>query len=70
MPLEKSISLPWNTLLLSLVIREQRWRVDGKGRMVHKASNKLLALVHRHGGQVEMKSFREADREVDLVLPA
>ena len=58
--------------LLSVVIREQRWRVDGKGRMVHKASNKLLALVHvqRHGGQVEMKSFREADREVDLVLPA
>jgi len=43
--------------------KEQRWRVDGKGRMVHKASNKLLALVQRHGGQVEMKSFREADRE-------
>ena len=38
--------------------------------MVHKASNKLLALVQRQGGQVEMKSFREADREVDLVLPA
>lgn len=41
--------------------REQRWRVDGKGRMVHKASNQLLALLPR--GRVEMRSFREADRE-------
>ena len=63
-------SFPQNTSDSLLNIREQRWRVDGKGRMVHKASNKLLALVQRHGGQVEMKSFREADREVDLVLPA
>ena len=38
--------------------------------MVHKASNKLLALVQRHGGQVEMKSFREADREVHSIVPA
>jgi len=43
--------------------REQRWRVDGKGRMVHKASNQLLALVQNGGGRVEMRSFREADRE-------
>ena len=40
-------------------------RVDGKGRMVHKASNQLLALLP--GGRVEMRSFREADREVLLV---
>ena len=46
-------------------LREQRWRVDGKGRMVHKASNQLLALLPR--GRVEMRSFREADREVLLV---
>lgn len=43
--------------------REQRWRVDGKGRMVHKASNRLLALEQRGGGRVEMRLFREADRE-------
>ena len=53
-------------------LREQRWRVDGKGRMVHKASNQLLALVQNGGGRVEMRSFREADREVILIeaLPA
>ena len=53
-------------------LREQRWRVDGKGRMVHKASNKLLALVQNGGSRVEMRSFREADREVILIkaLPA
>ena len=47
-------------------LREQRWRVDGRGRMVHKASSKLLALVQMdlEGGQVEMRSYREADREV------
>ena len=57
---------PTNTL------RKQRWRVDGKGRMVHKASNQLLALVQNGGGRVEMRSFREADREVILIeaLPA
>ena len=41
--------------------------MDGKGRMVHKASNQLLALVQRGGGRVEMRSFREADREVLLI---
>lgn len=53
-------------------LREQRWRVDGKGRMVHKASNQLLALVQNGGGRVEMRSFREADREVIIIeaLPA
>ena len=53
-------------------LREQRWRVDGKGRMVHKASNQLLALVQNGRGRVEMRSFREADREVILIeaLPA
>ena len=52
-------------------LREQRWRVDGKGRMLHKASNRLLALQQRGGGRVEMRLFREADREVLLldVLP-
>ena len=41
--------------------------MDGKGRMVHKASNQLLALVQRGGGRVEMRPFREADREVLLI---
>ena len=52
-------------------LREQRWRVDGKGRMLHKGSNRLLALQQRGGGRVEMRLFREADREVLLldVLP-
>ena len=65
--MRKSYALRATYLIVKL--REQRWRVDGKGRMVHKASNRLLALEQRGGGRVEMRLFREADREVLLSLP-
>lgn len=41
---------------------DQKWKRDGKGRMVHKGSGRLLA-AHRDG-RLLVKTFEEADREV------
>merc|ERR1712080_257176 len=41
---------------------DQKWKRDGKGRVVHKGSGRLLAI--HSDGRVGMKTFEEANREV------
>lgn len=41
--------------------KSQKWKLDGRGRLLHKGSNRLLA--HLGQGRVQLKHFNQADRE-------
>jgi len=41
--------------------KSQKWRLDPKGRFVHKASNRVVSVVGRD--EIRLKSWNEGDRE-------
>ena len=43
--------------------REQRWRLTDKGRLVHKASGKLLCLEDEERGRLGLRPFLQAERQ-------